>query len=114
MILPVFLLIERTQNPSGMDAYASYKKLSQIIFARYGGITIADYLVEKSLATHDTPTHISVLSFPNREVIGAMLKDPRFARLKPLKQLGVKQQRIYQSVEPLAHQHFSDIFNEII
>ncbi len=95
MTLPVFLLIEATQNPEQKEALQSYLSKAPAITKSHGAVPVASYDVESVLDQGDKPGLFAVISFPNRDAITALFDDPAYKALIPERDLGFNSIRYF-------------------
>jgi len=98
-MLPVFLHIEATPNPSEADALKSYTHIAADVMRKHGGITIATYDVESAIDLASAPAMFKVISFPSRQAIQALFLDSAYKAIVPERNKGFSHIRFYVTSE---------------
>ena len=92
---PVFLMIEATPNMSEMEALQSYQSQVPAIAKKFGAAPVVSYNVEAALDGGEKPAIFAVLSFPSRDAIESLFKDPGYETLIPLRDRGFSHVRFF-------------------
>jgi uncharacterized protein (DUF1330 family) len=88
-------MIEATPNMNEMEALQSYQSHVPAIAKKFGAAPIASYNVEVALDGGEKPAIFAVLSFPSKDAIESLFKDPDYEALIPLRDLGFSHVRFF-------------------
>jgi len=99
MTLPVFLHIEATPNPNGMEALQAYSGQVPAIAQKHGAVPVATYDVESAFDSEEKPGLFAVVSFPSRDAIMNFFEDPAYQAIIPLRDRGFSRIRFYMTSE---------------
>ena len=85
------LVVEATPNPENMEDLQKYGSKSYSILAKHGGVPVANYKVESTMGSGDSPAMVGVFSFPNKQAIEDLLiNDPDYQQIVPFRDKGFK------------------------